>query len=407
MLGENPPKVVWTIPVNFVSANYPSFNRTTPDVWLTGGEDFVTVPYVSDNDWIIANKKQTGYYRVNYDEKNWNLIKKALLGDHNKIDVLNRAQIIDDTFMLARSRQLAYDIPISIGLYLKQEKDYVAFYPFYRAIGYLDNILYSTNGRDKLKEYVNNVLQDTYKQLHFNENVNDKHTDKLNRINVLNWICKMDHADCRSTCLDKFRAWKDRKAIIPVNLQLSVFCGAMRVGSKHDHSTLHKAAKELKLDDRDLRSAMITSLGCSENEEILHSYLNSALEKDAVFGPDLVFPSVYTGGGVGVQAVLNLLLKQGKFEKLQQRSENIEDLLNGIASRISGDNQFEQLTRLSVTHDKSLFKRALEIAKTNKEWFSANGPALLEALDKANGSTLLTNIFILTIVSAATSIFYY
>lgn len=31
-----------------------------------------------DNEWIILNINVTGYYRINYDEKNWNNLAKTL-----------------------------------------------------------------------------------------------------------------------------------------------------------------------------------------------------------------------------------------------------------------------------------------------------------------------------------------
>ncbi|EEC12986.1 conserved hypothetical protein [Ixodes scapularis] len=66
---------------NFVTANLPSVPK--------------------DDDWLILNLRGYGYYRVNYDARNWNLILMELNTYHTNIDVLNRARIIDDLFDLA------------------------------------------------------------------------------------------------------------------------------------------------------------------------------------------------------------------------------------------------------------------------------------------------------------------
>lgn len=49
-------------------------------------------------------KPFTAYYRVNYDERNWNLLDSWLQDPtlHTKIVPTNRAQIIDDSLALAR-----------------------------------------------------------------------------------------------------------------------------------------------------------------------------------------------------------------------------------------------------------------------------------------------------------------
>ena len=55
--------------------------------------------------YFVPNLKEKkipflGYYRVNYDRKNWDLIIEQLNSDPESIHVLNRAQIINDAFNL-------------------------------------------------------------------------------------------------------------------------------------------------------------------------------------------------------------------------------------------------------------------------------------------------------------------
>ena len=40
------------------------------------------IPVNSDDSWVIVNVKQSGFYRVNYEEKNWLAIIKQLEKDH-------------------------------------------------------------------------------------------------------------------------------------------------------------------------------------------------------------------------------------------------------------------------------------------------------------------------------------
>lgn len=53
-------------------------------------------------EWIIGNVQQKGYYRVNYDLRNWEALISQLNSDHRVIPTKNRAQIIDDAFNLGR-----------------------------------------------------------------------------------------------------------------------------------------------------------------------------------------------------------------------------------------------------------------------------------------------------------------
>ncbi|KAK2107487.1 hypothetical protein P7K49_012652 [Saguinus oedipus] len=56
----------------------------------------------SGDEWVLLNLNVTGYYRVNYDDDNWRKIQTRLQTDRSAIPVINRAQIINDAFNLAR-----------------------------------------------------------------------------------------------------------------------------------------------------------------------------------------------------------------------------------------------------------------------------------------------------------------
>ena len=56
-----------------------------------------------DGNWIIGNLKHSGFYRVNYDDKNWILLIDQLRQNHTAIEKTARAQLIDDSFNLGRA----------------------------------------------------------------------------------------------------------------------------------------------------------------------------------------------------------------------------------------------------------------------------------------------------------------
>jgi aminopeptidase N len=46
-----------------------------------------------------------GYYRVNYNIENWLSLGAALIANHSGIPRVNTAQILEDSFNLARANQ--------------------------------------------------------------------------------------------------------------------------------------------------------------------------------------------------------------------------------------------------------------------------------------------------------------
>ncbi|XP_029670087.1 glutamyl aminopeptidase-like [Formica exsecta] len=96
---------------------------------------------IVEDGWVIFNLQQVGYYRVNYDSKNWQRIAKYLNSrEYIKIHVLNRAKIIDDAFRFMITQQLDSFIFWNLTSYLAQETNYIAWYPMIKAFEYMSSV---------------------------------------------------------------------------------------------------------------------------------------------------------------------------------------------------------------------------------------------------------------------------
>ena len=76
-------------------------------------------------------------FRVNYDKKNWALIAEQLNKDHTSIHVINRAQILDDAFNLAKAGQLDYDTVLGLTSYLAKETEYIPWAAALSGLSYI------------------------------------------------------------------------------------------------------------------------------------------------------------------------------------------------------------------------------------------------------------------------------
>jgi hypothetical protein len=89
-----------------------------------------------------------GYYRVNYDVTNWQLISKALQWNISNIHSINRAQLVDDALALARAKLLDYVTALDTTWYLNLETEYVPWLSSLSALRYLgDRLMYDQKSR--------------------------------------------------------------------------------------------------------------------------------------------------------------------------------------------------------------------------------------------------------------------
>lgn len=135
---------LWWIPITYTTSRVKNFESTQPVVWLKREKEIeIEDSELREEDWIVVNIQETGYYRVNYDEENWHLITKHLSDPlkYREIAPTNRAQLLDDALNLAKGGYLDYKIALDVTKYLAHEEDYVPWKAAMSSFGYLDTML--------------------------------------------------------------------------------------------------------------------------------------------------------------------------------------------------------------------------------------------------------------------------
>lgn len=87
-----------------------------------------------------------GYFRVNYDLRNWQMINQQLKTNHVAISVINRAQILDDALNLAEAGMLDYDIALNLTQYLEQEDEYLPWDATLSSLSYMASMMSRSSG---------------------------------------------------------------------------------------------------------------------------------------------------------------------------------------------------------------------------------------------------------------------
>lgn len=77
---------------------------------------------VDPDSYFLVNIKQTGYFRVRYDEANWMLIARELShGNFSTISPNSRAMLIDDAAVFFESKILNIRILLELIKYLQHD----------------------------------------------------------------------------------------------------------------------------------------------------------------------------------------------------------------------------------------------------------------------------------------------
>ncbi|XP_040507032.1 thyrotropin-releasing hormone-degrading ectoenzyme isoform X2 [Gallus gallus] len=117
-LGDN--SYLWQIPLTIAVGNT-SHISSEAIIWVSNKSEHHRIPALEEASWLLGNINQTGYFRVNYDIRNWRLLINQLTRNHEVISVSDRAGLIDDAFNLARIPLNVRDIVYCTGVSLMDE----------------------------------------------------------------------------------------------------------------------------------------------------------------------------------------------------------------------------------------------------------------------------------------------
>uniref|UniRef100_A0A3B5MA29 Alanyl (membrane) aminopeptidase b, tandem duplicate 1 n=1 Tax=Xiphophorus couchianus TaxID=32473 RepID=A0A3B5MA29_9TELE len=343
------------------------------------------------SDWVLANLDVVGYYRVNYDAANWEKLLTALSIDHESIPKINRAQLVDDAFNLARAKIILTVQALKTTLYLKNEREYM---PWKSALDNLDFFFLMFDRSEvygAIQEYLRNQvtpLFQHYKELTSNwTNVPDGHMDQYNQVNAISLACKTGLKECQDLVQSWFKEWMDTdKNPIHPNLRSTVYCNAIAAGGvkEWDFAWEKFNTSTIAIEADKLRAAM----ACTTTPWLLNRYLEYTLDPGRIRKQDATSTIVYIAQNVDGQSLAWYFIKSNWnyiFTQYGGGSFSFANLINGVTKRFSTDSELKQLNQFKEENAEVGFGSAtlavdqsIERTQANIKWIKENKDSVLE-----------------------------
>lgn len=275
--GETAPKDnKFYVPLNYATSAEANFEDTTAFDWLTPDISEITKELPAAVDWILVNKQQTGYYRVNYDNDNWAALTAVLnSANMDTIPVINRAQLVDDVSNLAKAGEISYEIAFSLLQYLEREAEYIPWSTAYNALIHLNRMFSSNENYSRFEDFVRKITGNMYDSVRLSGK-ND-HISRLHRGNTVYLACYFGVKACVDDAQKMMQQMLDDESyMVPEEVQSAAFCAT----SKHDATLSEDLLKvlfdrylPLKNNDNGLIGRFVNGMGCSRNVTMIGYYL--------------------------------------------------------------------------------------------------------------------------------------
>ncbi|XP_072749368.1 thyrotropin-releasing hormone-degrading ectoenzyme-like [Anoplolepis gracilipes] len=235
---------------------------------------------VKDNGWIIFNLLQSGYYRVNYDPETWQKIAEYLNStEYTKIHVINRAKIIDDAFYFMINGQLNSSLFWNLTNYLRQETNYIAWYPMIKALEHMSSIIpFPDEGIQNIKEKLKNILANLLEKIKYKEDFEESDLTKCLRQEAIKWLCILGDLNCLRTACNKLllhiKYMSNTNKLLPWWKEW-IYCKGLILAKSNDLRNVKEHLTKEYNNDR-----FLEFLACASNE-IMEEYLESIMLKQS------------------------------------------------------------------------------------------------------------------------------
>ncbi|XP_071098376.1 aminopeptidase N-like [Haliotis cracherodii] len=279
----------WTIPITYTSSVDPQFDTVYTHHnlhYMKYHEDSLVVDLnetLPADGWVIVNIKECGYFRVNYDVNTWNNIINFLSnGSHELIHPINRAQIINDAWNLAKAGLLDQAIALRTVNYLSKDLDYVPWKAFIRELGYVESMLERTSLYGIFQVFMRNTVSTPFAQIGTNISETMAPIEKFTVSQMASLACRHDLPECVQVARQLFNQWMANPDINPIHpdLQSTVYCTAVRSGGHEDWEFTY--AQLQVADSSSEQSRLREALACSREPGQLQRLLEMSLNPDEI-----------------------------------------------------------------------------------------------------------------------------
>ncbi|NWS71136.1 AMPN Aminopeptidase, partial [Crotophaga sulcirostris] len=224
----------WIVPITWMTPQSSEIAR----YWLTSVSETNNEFRVNSPNWLLLNINVSGYFRVNYNQENWNQLLNQLSSNHQVIPVINRAQIIDDAFNLARAKYVSVTLALNTTRFLSHETEYMPWEAALNNLHYFQLMFDRSEVFGAMTKYIQKQVTPLFN--HYENITNNWVTipsglmDQYNEINAISTACSYGITKCQNLATKYFQEWQKNATInpIPPNLRSSIYCSIVATGGE-------------------------------------------------------------------------------------------------------------------------------------------------------------------------------
>ena len=237
---KSPPPLLWQIPLT-----YSVIGEAPTTLLMT--EKAAVLENISADRALKLNVNGAGNYRVQYDERSWQLILQAL----SRLGVEDRVNLMSDVWALVQAGRAA--VPLYFGLVgkLPASTDLAEREQIIEVFEFINRLLIDSPTRQAFQRYARSVLNPTFAVLGWEPKPNEPSNAGRLRASLISALGDLDDADVIAGCRKLFEKYLEDPASLSPDLRAPVLAVIGRYADEKTWNRLHQLGiKTTSIEDK-------------------------------------------------------------------------------------------------------------------------------------------------------------
>ncbi|XP_033735696.1 endoplasmic reticulum aminopeptidase 2-like [Pecten maximus] len=364
----------WYIPFRYAVAKTSGISNQL----LTIHPDSGVLKFPADHDqvkWLKGNYGMYGYYRVNYEERNWRALIKQLNENHTVFSTADRAGLIDDVCFLARANKVSQTIALDMTKYLIHERDYLPWSVALNCLRFIGERLRNKAVYDKIQKYTEGLMHPVLSKLGWKDT--GSQPEKYLRSTAVKHGLVFGHRSIIEKGRKIFEVWMRHGKMLNMNLKDEIYRAATQYGGEQESN--YVLEKYINSQVPSEKHKLLVALCHTSHGRVLHWLFESAAKDNVIRHQDMLILIQEASSNPGGQRLVWQFVVENWDSIMKWFSNSmfvLPSIVRSVTSSFSTEEEYVQVQNFFNSVDTSCCQRdvkaSLNRIQMNIDWLKDN-----------------------------------
>ena len=261
---KNAPPLLWQIPLT-----YSVVGETPATLLMT--DKTATLENIPADRALKLNLNGAGNYRVEYDERSWELLLKAL----PKLGVEDRVNLMSDAWALVQAGRAPVSLYFGLVEKLPASTDLAEREQIINVLDFVNGLLVGSSERERFQRYARSLLRPTFATLGWEPKPNEPPNVGRLRASLIGALGQLNDPEIIAGCRERFEKYLAHPASLPPDLRAPVLAVVGRYADEKTWNKLHELG--LKTTSIEDQQNYYEALACATDPKLVKKTLAIAL----------------------------------------------------------------------------------------------------------------------------------